>query len=224
VQAVVLPYPPLQVEVTTPRLMLLGASDDRLEQLLPVVRSGVVDDGESPFDDPMSLYDDNPTREWRWLRGVWKARARVEPEWWRLCFVVDVDGLLVGMQDLIAEEFPTFGSVTTFSWLAPDARGKGIGREMRSAILHLAFAGFGARTATSDAFDDNFASNAVSQSLGYEPNGFDWATRRGQPAQLRRWTLGRAAWEGRRRDDIGLSGVDACLPVFGLTPAEPPAG
>jgi RimJ/RimL family protein N-acetyltransferase len=213
---VTLPYPPLHVQVTTPRLTLRGASDDLLAELIPVVRAGVVSGDDVPFDDPMSMYEDSPTREWRWLRAIWSARARTEQQWWRLCFVVDVDGRKVGMQDLIAAEFPTFGVVQTFSWLAPDVRGRGLGREMRSAILHLAFAGFDAREATSEAFVDNVASNAVSQALGYEPDGVAWATRRGQPAQLRRWRLDRRRWERTRRSDITVSGVEECLPVFGL--------
>jgi RimJ/RimL family protein N-acetyltransferase len=185
--------------------------------LIPVVREGVARDGEMPFDDPISHYEPSPTREWRWLRGVWTARGRVEPAFWRLPLVVEVDEDVLGMQDLIASDFATFGTVTTFSWLAPRARGGGIGREMRAAILHLAFAGFGAREATSEAFLDNAASNAVSRSLGYQQNGLTWATRRGQPAQLQRWVLSRSGWEGTRRSDIRLSGVDECLPVFGLT-------
>lgn len=215
-QDVTLPYPPLHVEVTTPRLTLRGASDDLLAALAPVVRAGVVSGDEVPFDDPMSMYEDSPTREWRWLRGIWAGRGRVDPQWWRLYFVVDVEGRMVGMQDLIAADFPTFGVLTTFSWLSPELRGRGLGREMRSAILHLAFAGFDAREATSEAFFDNDASNAVSQSLGYQPDGLDWATRRGEPAQLRRWRLARHGWEQTRRGDISLSGVEACLPVLGL--------
>ncbi len=211
-----LPYPPLQVEVATPRLRLRAATDDLLEDLLPTVRAGVVQEDEVPFDDPISHYEDLPAREWRWLQAIWRARGRTEPAWWRLNFVVDVDGALVGMQDLIAEDFPTFGSVTTFSWLAPQARGRGFGREMRAAIVHLAFAGFAAREATSEAFLDNLASNAISRSLGYAENGLTWATRRGQPFQLRRWTLSRSRWEETQRNDITLRGVDQCLPVFGL--------
>ncbi len=48
-------YPPLNVEVHTPRLSLLGATDELLERLLPVVRKGVVTAPPWPFDDPMSL-------------------------------------------------------------------------------------------------------------------------------------------------------------------------
>lgn len=211
-----LPYPPFGIEIATPRLRLLGASDDRLEGLIPIVREGVVQGGELQFDDPMSFYELSPTREWRWLRAVWRARARTEAAWWRLCFVVEVDGQPVGMQDLIAEDFPSFRLVTTFSWLAPAVRGQGIGREMRCAILHLAFAGLGAREATSEAFLDNAASNSVSRSLGYEQNGTTWATRRSSPHQLQRWILTRDTWAAQPRTDIVLSGLEPCLPLLGL--------
>jgi hypothetical protein len=70
-------YPPLNVQVHTPRLSLLGATDELLERLVPVVRKGVVTVAPWPFDDPMSLYKDSPDREWAWLRGVWAGRAKV---------------------------------------------------------------------------------------------------------------------------------------------------
>jgi RimJ/RimL family protein N-acetyltransferase len=209
-------YPPLNVSVETPRLTLLGATDDLLYQLLPVVRAGIVSGTESPFDDPMSLYADSPEREWRWLRAIWKGRGAANPDSWRLYFVVVVDGEAVGMQDLIGEEFASFGTVTSFSWLKPGVRASGIGTEMRSAILHLAFAGLGAREASSEGFLDNAASNRVSQKAGYQPNGLNWASRRGEPAQLQKWTLTREAWESIRRDDITLSGVEECKAALGL--------
>ena len=209
-------YPLLNAEVTTPKLTLVGASDDLLERLVPVVRAGVVSPQQMPFDDPMSLYEDNPQREWKWLRGIWAGRARVDPQLWRFYFVVMVDNNPVGMQDLIGVNFAAFGTVSTFSWLQPSFRRRGIGAEMRSAVLHLAFDGLDAREASSEAFTDNDASNSVSRSLGYEPNGTTWATRRGNPALLAAWKLTRKRWEQSRRDDIQLTGVDACLPVLGL--------
>lgn len=172
-------YPPLDLAVRTPRLVLAGATDELLHGLMPVVRAGVVDTDAAPFDDPMSLYADSPEREWR-------------------------------------ADFTLFGSVTTFSWIAPAVRRRGLGREMRSAILHLAFAGLAAREATSEAFPDNDASNGVSRSLGYEPNGTNWATRRGNPAIMRRWRLTRERWEHTRRDDLQIAGLEACKPVLGL--------
>jgi RimJ/RimL family protein N-acetyltransferase len=209
-------YPLLNVAVRTPRLALVGAADDVLEGLVPVIRDGVVGPGEMPFDDPMSLYEGSPRREWTWMRRIWEGRGRVDPQWWRFYFVVMVDDNPIGMQDLIGANFAALGTVSTFSWLQPSSRRRGTGTEMRSAILHLAFAGLGAREASSEAFADNEASNGVSRALGYEPNGTAWATRRGNPAQLTLWKLTRKRWEQNRRDDIQLTGVEACLPVLGL--------
>jgi RimJ/RimL family protein N-acetyltransferase len=218
--AAALDYPPLNVVVRTPRLELRGATDELLALLAPVVRDGVVDPDEAPFDDPMSLYADGPEREWRWLRGIWAGRARVDPQSWRLYFVVMVGGVATGMQDVIGQNFDSLGTVGTFSWLAPAYRGRGLGTEMRAAAIELAFAGLGAREASSDAFVDNAASNRVSQALGYEPNGTEWATRRGEPALMLRWKLTRERWESRRREDITLVGVDPCRAVLGLPRQE----
>jgi hypothetical protein len=63
-------------------------------------------------------------------------------------------------------------------------------------------------------FDDSHASNGVSRALGYQPNGVDWATRRGDAAEIHRWRLTREQWSTRRRDDIELVGVAECLPVM----------
>ncbi|WP_083646499.1 GNAT family N-acetyltransferase [Kitasatospora sp. CB01950] len=151
-----------------------------------------------------------------WLRAIWAGRARVSESFWRLYFVVLVDGEPVGMQDLVGADFTRFGVVSSFSWLVPGRRGDGIGKEMRSAVLHLALAGLDAREAESDAFADNHASNKVSRTLGYEPNGTTWDTLRGELAPIQRWRLTRDAWEQGRRDDIELVGVEECRPALGL--------
>jgi RimJ/RimL family protein N-acetyltransferase len=209
-------YPPLNLAVRTPRLTLAAATDDLLERLVPVVRAGVVVEGEpAPFDDPMTLYQDSPAREWSWLRRIWAGRSRVDAGFWRLYFVICDNGEPVGMQDLIGADFAALGTVHSFSWLAPGRRGRGLGKESRAAILHLAFEGFGAREATSEAFVDNHASNRVSEAVGYTRNGTTWATRRGEPAELQRWRLTRDDWTRRRRTDIELSGVEECKPLLG---------
>jgi RimJ/RimL family protein N-acetyltransferase len=209
-------YPPLNVQVHTPRLSLLGATDELLERLVPAVRRGVATAPPWPFDDPMSLYKDSPDREWAWLRAIWTGRGKVSDSFWRLYFVVVADGEPVGMQDLTGTRFSVFGTVGTFSWLGPDVRGRGLGKEMRQAALHLAFEGLGAREAESAAFVDNHASNGVSEALGYTPNGVCWDTRRGDLVETHRWRLTRERWSERRRDDIELVGVADCLPVLGI--------
>src|SRR4026207_840548 len=100
-------YPPCDLAVRTPLVELRGATDDLLEELVPVIRAGVYDpQGPLPFDDPMSFYEDSPPREWRWFRALWAGRSRLEPDdWWRLYFVVLHDGVPVGMQDLIGMAF-----------------------------------------------------------------------------------------------------------------------
>lgn len=215
--AFVSPYPPLDVGVVTPRLELHGATDDLLERLAPVVRSGKATADPPPFDDPCSFYEPDPdVRVRKWLRGIWRGRGIVEPEFWRLYFVVIVDDEPIGMQDLIGVQFTSFGAVETSSWVSSDVRQRGIGTEMRSAVLHLAFAGFGAEEAHSEASVGNAGSNGVSERLGYERNGTAWATHQGQPVLGQRWRLGRQTWEARRRDDIAMSGVDECRSSLGL--------
>lgn len=208
-------YAPLNVIVTTPQLGLRGATDDLLEQLAPLVREGQTDADPPPYDDPMSLYDRDPERRvQRWLQGIWRGRGSVARDFWRLNFVVVVTGQPAGMQDIIGTNFDTYGTVTTFSWLATDFRRRGIGREMRQAALHLAFDGFGATEAASDAFLDNVGSNRISEGLGYSRNGTEWATRRGEPTLLQRWRLTREEWLSHRRDDIALTGIDSCKAVL----------
>ena len=202
-------WPPFDLLVRTPRLELRGATDELREQLAAVLDRVVAPD-DAPFDDPCSLYDTSPRRERVWMQRQWGMQASLTPEDWRLYFAVIVDGRAVGMQDLGAQSFPALRTVHTFSWLVKEARGIGLGIEMRSAVLHVAFAGLDALRATSEAFADNAGSNGVSRALGYEPNGTSWATRRGEPATMQRWLLTREAWSRRRRDDIELVGLEAC--------------
>ncbi|MFD3400889.1 GNAT family N-acetyltransferase [Kribbella sp. NPDC058693] len=211
-------YPLLDVRVSTPVLELRGATDELLGELADVVRAGKTDAEPPPYDDPISLYEPDPDqRVAKWMRAIWRGRGKVEADAWRMYFVVVVDRRPVGMQDLIGVNFSTLGTVTSFSWLSADERGRGLGREMRAAILHLAFEGLGAKEAGSDAFVDNHGSNAISQALGYEPNGSDWATRLGEPALLNRWRLTRDNWQQQRRTDIQLHNAEACQTYLPLS-------
>ena len=127
---------------------------------------------------------------------------------------VFVDGQPVGMQDVAAEQFRAVRSVETGSWLGLAHQGQGLGREMREAILHLAFAGLGAEEALSGAFEDNVASLATSRSVGYQENGEARGRRRDDSARTVRFRIGRDAWETRQRDDIEIVGLEGCLDMF----------
>jgi RimJ/RimL family protein N-acetyltransferase len=128
---------------------------------------------------------------------------------------------VVGIQDLTATNFPESRVVGSGSWLAREYQGRGIGKEMRAAVLHLAFAGLGAQRATSAAFEDNVASIRVSESLGYRENGDDIKVRRGVASRSIRFVIDRQDWERRRRRDIEIQGLDACLPMFGINAPQP---
>jgi len=105
--------------------------------------------------------------------------------------------------------------VTTGSWLGRSFQGRGLGKEMRTAILHLAFEGLGAVEAHSAAFPDNAASMATSRSLGYRSNGEQLVLRRGRPDRLVNLVLDRQTWMARRREDIVIEGLQSCLDMFG---------
>jgi RimJ/RimL family protein N-acetyltransferase len=93
-------------------------------------------------------------------------------------------------------------------------QGQGLGKEMRQAMLHLAFAGLGAQEAHSGAFFDNEPSLGTSRSVGYQANGETRMARRDVAARMINLRLDRAAWEERRRDDIEIIGLEGCLDMF----------
>jgi RimJ/RimL family protein N-acetyltransferase len=115
----------------------------------------------------------------------------------------------------MAKSFTRLRTVETGSWLGRQYQGQGLGKEIRAAILHLAFEGLGAVEAMSGAFHDNHASLATSKSLGYAENGDRLMLRRNRPDRIIDLKLDRATWESRRRDDIEIEGLEACLEMFG---------
>lgn len=215
-------WPLFDLQVETPRVELRYATDDDL-QALAVFRDGrVVEVGEEPFDGDSSFYMSGPQARWKAITGEWGARSKTSPAWWHLAFAVRADGELVGQQSITAAEFPAVRTVSSFSFLAKPYRRQGLGKEMRAAIIHLAFHGLGAVRAESDAFVDNLASAGISTALGYEPNGTLVATRPSGPALMRRFLLTRERWEVRRRGDIQVHGLGASLPLLGLAETAEP--
>jgi RimJ/RimL family protein N-acetyltransferase len=132
--------------------------------------------------------------------------------------VVREGDTVVGLQALFATDFAIKRQVNSGSWLGKGLQGQGIGKEMRAAILHLAFDGLGARRATSAAFENNAASLAVSRALGYMENGDDMGAPRGKAMRQIRFLLTRETWGKNRRHDIEIHGLEPCLPMFGLGP------
>ena len=212
-------WPLFDLAVRTPRLEIRVPREEEFGALLAVIAAGVHDPATMPFTTP---FTDRPLpeRERESAQWWWRQRAEWTPEKWNLTGAVFVDGEVVGVQDINAEHFATLRSVHTGSWLGLAHQGKGLGKEMRQAILHLAFAGLGALEAHSGAFFDNEASLATSRSVGYQLNGEALGPRRDGAARMINVRIDRAMWEERRRDDIELVGLEGCLDMFIATPPE----
>jgi RimJ/RimL family protein N-acetyltransferase len=141
------------------------------------------------------------------------------PADWSLNLVAELGGVIVGTQGVSGRDFAVLREVHTGSWLGQRYQGQGLGTEMRSAVLHLGFAGLGAEFAVSDAFTDNLASLGVSRKLGYLPDGIRRQGIRGRPATIQLLRLDRAGWQAHRQVPVEITGLAPCLPSFGLPPA-----
>jgi RimJ/RimL family protein N-acetyltransferase len=203
------------VRVRTPRLELRYPDDDLLLELLAVAAKGIHDPAVMPFQHP---WTDRPPGEFErgFLQFHWRNRGSWASASWAFTLAAIVDGQPVGMQDMTATDFAGLRTFETGSWLGQEYQGRGIGKEMRAAVLHLGFAELDAETALTGAWDDNQASLGVTRALGYRPNGERFELRRGERARQLRFVMSRAEWETRRRDDISVEGIEAARPLFGI--------
>lgn len=209
-------WPLTMLRLRTPRLELRPPSDRDLADLARLAALGVHDPQVQPF--AVAWTDVPPAERARSvLQHHWRLLAAWTPEHWGLQLVVVHEGAVVGTQGMSAHDFGVLREVGTGSWLGQGYQRRGVGTEMRAAVLQLAFAGLGAEYAISSSFIDNAASLAVSRKLGYVDDGVEQRVRRGHPATARRLRLDRRAWEAARQTRVSIEGLEACLPMFGLT-------
>jgi RimJ/RimL family protein N-acetyltransferase len=214
-------WPLYDLVVRTPRLELRYPRDEDLAVLATIPSEGIHEPDRQPFRIAWTEVP-SPRREQESLQWWWSKRASWSVDDWSLALAVVVDGEPVGVQDLMAEHFPTLRSVSTGSWLVRRAQGHGVGAEMRAAVVELAFRGLGALEAHSSAFDWNRRSIRVSEKVGYAPNGEELALRGTARDRTLCYRLGREVWLDRRRDDIEISGLGGALALFGLGPDGEP--
>ena len=210
-------WPLFDLRIVTPRLTLVYPTDVQLDRLAALSAAGIHDADVMPFNIPWSR-GETPLIQRGTLQYHWRQRAQWTPAAWELTLVTIVEDSVAGTQSLRADDFGVTRAVETGSWLGRAYQGRGIGTEMRSAILHLAFAGLGAVVAYTSVFADNPASLGVNRALGYTANGSRWVEREGKPAQKLYFQLPREDWEHRRREDIRIVGLEACLDLFGVNP------
>jgi RimJ/RimL family protein N-acetyltransferase len=208
-------WPLFGLRICTPRVELRYIDDELAQALAELAIEGIHPPEAMPFSVPWTRQEPEVMRR-DYSKHIWLRRATLTAEDWTLKFAVLVDGEVAGNQDLFAKHFAVTRQFESGSWLGQRFQGRGIGAEMRAAVLHLGFVGLGGVRAISGAFEDNPASMAVSRKLGYADNGWTIEEREGRPARLQHFALLREEWEAQRRDDITIAGLEPCLPFLGL--------
>jgi RimJ/RimL family protein N-acetyltransferase len=207
------PWPLRHLEMRTPRLSLRPDDDDGLRELAALAARGIHPPEQMPFLHP---WTDQPVDEL--VRGTlqhhWSVRAALGPDDWTITFLVRQEGDVVGTQGLSGKDYGTTREVSTGSWLGRAHQGRGIGSEMRAAVLLLAFDHLGAGSARSGAFTDNAASLAVSRKLGYRADGTHAVASRGQRAVETRLLLTPEAFV-RPPWTLRVDGLDGCRALLG---------
>src|SRR5687767_1545277 len=202
-------WPLFGLRIRSEHLVLRLPTDDDLVALLDLAKAGIHPPDEMPFGIAWSVVE-GAGFDQGFLAHHWSARGSWSVEDWRLNLLVEADGRPVGSQSVWGREFPIHRTVDTGSWLGRAFQGRGLGKEMRSAVLSFAFDGLGARFATSSAFLDNAASNAVSRSLGYEENGRGSLAPQGVARETQLFRMSAEAWRARPRPRVEIEGLDAC--------------
>jgi RimJ/RimL family protein N-acetyltransferase len=213
-------WPPARVRIATPRLEFRLPGEDELGRLAAVAAAGVHAPGARPFGIPWGAQPPalraRSVLQWHWAtRGTWA------PQRWTLDFAVFLDGEPVGAQGLSAVGFPVRREVATGSWLGLPYQRQGLGKEMRAAVLVLAFARRGALSAVTGAFADNIAAIRVSKALGCHDDGQQVADRDGARVLAHRFRLA-APPDMRRWPPVTISGADNDF--LGMCGATDPAG
>lgn len=210
---------PLQgIRLRTPDLELHVMT----EADLPTLWELLPDDLElNPHATTYAGVDDRANRRAILAQGYWRALGMWSPDDWALPFVVRSAGEVVGVQWLEGPDWRSDHIVDSSSWLVAEARGRGLGKQMRAAVLALAFGPLRAEAAISSAVLANRSSLGVSHALGYRD------THR-SVLEHSRETLQHVRLEGRSWHASGqahavvIDAVVPALPYFGIQTSEEP--
>jgi RimJ/RimL family protein N-acetyltransferase len=189
-------------------------TETELDALREVALAGIHPPDFMPF--TFAWTDDPGLPEFRAYHEMRRREWSVEE--WHLELGVFVEGEPVGIQALESTNFTETRTVGTGSWLGRRFQGSGVGTEMRTAALELAFRGLGAQLARSGAVDGNVASLRVSEKLDYREIGRGTVAPRGVELPHTDVALRREDW--RPPLEVEIKGLEPCLPLFGLEPTQ----
>lgn len=202
------------LRVRTPRLELRLGSRDELVALGRVAEQGVHPPDEMPFAIAWTDEIGEPDFLDGFVAFHEQALASWSPHDWTLNLLVWEHGELVGTQSVFAKDFARNKRVATGSWIGCTHQRRGIGTEMRAAVLELAFRGLGAVEAESSWLEGNTASRRVSEKLGYVEYTVGEKSPRGAPVLEHGVAVDRSWWSCPI--PVELVGLERCLPLFGL--------
>jgi RimJ/RimL family protein N-acetyltransferase len=202
------------LRLITPRLELRLGTRDELYEVHELARRGIHPPDEMPFENPWTdrsgdedfveqcvAFHESALRDWR-------------PDRWSFNPLVFLNGQPIGSQGMRGKDFPTHREVDTGSWLGHAFQGRGIGTEMRTALLELAFRMLGAEAALSGSVFGNESSKRVSEKLGYAIVGTSTIAPRGEPVEKFDFRLERGKWNAPF--PVEIDGAEACRPLFGV--------
>jgi RimJ/RimL family protein N-acetyltransferase len=208
-------WPPADLRIVGPEVTLRPLTEADLSPLAERLPADV------EFDPTLPAYDGveaSVARGTALHQTYWRALGTWRVESWDLLFAVLADGELVGVQSLEGSHFPRRRTVETWSFLLPAARGRGLGKSMRRAVLALAFGHLGALAAETEALQSNSPSLGVSRAVGYLPNGETLHASDDGLELMLRMRLTRERWlavgGGAASDEV--TGFDACRHLFGV--------
>jgi RimJ/RimL family protein N-acetyltransferase len=200
----------------------LGVGDVELspltEQELPALAEAFPPDVElNPAATLYDVADDGVRRGIVVHQDHWKALGTWSPESWRIQFLVRSSGDIVGVQEVEGVDFLRLRTVDSASYLVQAARGRGIGKSMRRAVLALAFGPLEAEAAITSAWHDNAASLGVSRSVGYRDNGVSVSRRDDGRDIMVHLRMTRDEWlDTDAAREIRIDGFEPCRHLFGL--------
>ncbi|WP_404387966.1 GNAT family N-acetyltransferase [Humibacillus xanthopallidus] len=169
-------FPPFGLRIASGAVEMRVLGDEDIPELVELVQGGVQAAGlPMPFLNDWHAQpfapgspDGFPTASLAWW---WTQRATFAPEDWHMALTVRREGVLVGMQDVHATNFPQTRHIETGSWLGLGHQGQGTGTLMRKLVVGFAFDELGAHSCGSGYIVGNQASAAVSRKTGYVENG-----------------------------------------------------
>ena len=209
-------WPLFQLRLATDRLELRPPTDDEIAELARVARRGIHGDGVMPFANGWTRLIQSMSS----AAGLRSTSGRNVPAGasmpGRCLSPSSSTPSRLGSSRSPPRLFPILRTVGTGSWLARVHQRRGIGSEMRAAVLHFAFTALDAEVAVTGAYSYNEGSIGVSRKLGYEANGTRRDIVRGAAADALLFRLAREQWFATARPDVTIDGFGACADLFGV--------